>query len=121
MSVEPAAGPHNRSEPARFLPTTTETSASDRVLRRSIGVAFGGGVALVVLLAFVAGSLLRLIRLDAYVLGDREAHWAYDAWSLFHGRPLPGIEQIPDTAPLFLIVESLSFFLFGVMGRRRSR
>ena len=115
MSAERAAGPHDRSEPARrFLPDSGEDTPAEHVLKRPVHFGIAGRVTLVLLGAIVAGVLLRLVRLDAYVLGDKEAEWAYDAWSLFHGRPLPGTDQIPDTAPLFLIVEALSFFLFGV-------
>lgn len=114
MSAERAAGPHKSSEPARFSPDEADNQMSDHILQRPLRIALGGGVALVVTLALIAGALLRLIRLDAYVLGEHEANWAYDAWSLFQGRPLPGSGQVPDTSPLFLIVEALSFFLFGV-------
>lgn len=115
MSAERAADPHDRSEPARrFLPDAGEDTPAEHVLRRPVSLALAGRITLVLLLTMLAGVLLRLVRLDAYVLGDKEAEWAYDAWSLFHGRPLPGLDQIPDTAPLFLIVEALSFFLFGV-------
>lgn len=56
----------------------------------------------------------RLFRLDTYLLNVREAHWAYDAWNMYFGRPLPMGEQLPESAPFMLAWNALSFFLFGV-------
>lgn len=91
------------------------TSELDQdVLQRPLSWPVRGWTVLPTVAVVIIAMMLRLLDLDAYVLGQDEAHWAYDAWSLSHGRPLPGTEQIPDTSPLFLLVEAFSFFLFGV-------
>jgi len=114
VTARDAAGtpPHRRS------PLIGEAGADDSqatdVLQRRIALGVAGWAGVVTAVAVLAGMLLRLVRLDAYVLGQGEAEWAYDAWSLFHGRPLPALQQIPDTSPLFLLVEAFGFFVFGV-------
>lgn len=71
---------------------------------------FGIAAAVTLLVAF----LVRFIRLDAYLLNAREANWAYDAWSMFYGRPLPVGERLPDASPFMLVWNSVPFYLFGV-------
>lgn len=86
------------------------TSLLDRpIANLSIGW-FAIATAVILLGAF----LLRFLLLDAYTLTQRESAWAYSAWSFYVGEPMPGGESLPLTAPLFLILEALSFFLFGV-------
>ncbi|HEV2073239.1 MAG TPA: 6-bladed beta-propeller [Thermomicrobiales bacterium] len=114
MRAERAAGSVDSPESPHDTAEQVTSEPPDPVLHRRLMFPLGGGVTLLILGAFVAALLLRLVRLDAYVLGDKEASWAYDAWSLFRGRPLPGTEQIPDTAPLLLVTEAFTFFLFGV-------
>jgi len=70
------------------------------------------GVAFVVVAA--VGFCLRFVRLDAYVLTQREGAWAYSAWSLFNGKPLPAGQELPDISPLLLLLQSGTYFLFGV-------
>lgn len=67
------------------------------------------GIGIVLVAAFV-----RLFRLDTYLLNAREANWAYDAFSLFYGRPLPAGQSLPESGPFMLIWNALTFFLFGV-------
>ncbi|MDP9363873.1 MAG: glycosyltransferase family 39 protein, partial [Chloroflexota bacterium] len=79
------------------------------------GLALGAlSWATAIALAAVAVALaLRLAGLDVRALGPDEASRAYDAWILYQGRPpLPG-ERLPETGPLFLLLQSLAFFLFG--------
>ncbi|MBA2776842.1 MAG: hypothetical protein H0U31_08960 [Chloroflexia bacterium] len=57
---------------------------------------------------------LRFAQLDAYVLSQREGAWAYSAWSLYTGKPLPAGQELPDISPLFLLLQSGIYFLFGV-------
>lgn len=71
---------------------------------------FGIAAALTLLVAF----LVRFIRLDEYLLNAREANWAYDAWSMFYGRPLPVGERLPESSPFMLVWNSIPFYLFGV-------
>lgn len=62
----------------------------------------------------VIASFARLFRLDTYLLNVREANWAYDAFSLFYGRPLPIGQELPDSSPFMIVWNAISFFLFGV-------
>ncbi len=71
---------------------------------------FGLAALGMVLVAFI----VRFTQLDTYVLNAREANWAYDAWSMFYGRPLPIGQQLPDASPFMLIWNSVPFYLFGV-------
>ena len=71
---------------------------------------FGVSALAVIIVAFLA----RFVRLDTYLLNEREANWAYDAWSMFYGRPLPIGQQLPDSGPFMLIWNSVPFYLFGV-------
>ncbi len=62
----------------------------------------------------IGGVVLRVARLDVYALALPEARWAYNAYALFTGQPLPNGEVLPTTAPFFLLLEAFAFFLFGV-------
>lgn len=111
MSAERAA------DPPSFTPdsvTTPQPSVSETLMRRPVSLAFAGGATLIVAVVVLVAILLRLINLDAYVLSRGEAEWSYQGWALFKGHPLPGTEGLPETSPLFLILEALSFFIFGV-------
>src|SRR5688500_15412372 len=113
VTARDAAGtPDNRHTDYSQAPVTPERLAADP-LHRGITVCAVGWAGILTVGVVLVAALLRLVQLDVYVLGQGEAEWAYDAWSLFHGRPLPAGEQIPDTAPLFTLVESLAFFMFG--------
>jgi uncharacterized protein (TIGR03663 family) len=70
------------------------------------------GVLAVVVLAIAAA--IRFVNLDAYALTTREGEWAYDAWALFTGKPLPAGQDLPVVSPLFLLLQATTFFLFGV-------
>jgi DNA-binding beta-propeller fold protein YncE/4-amino-4-deoxy-L-arabinose transferase-like glycosyltransferase len=86
---------------------------NDEVLQVPVRNPFAGyalAVGVILLVAF----LLRILRLDAYMLGESEGGWAYDGWSIFHGRPVPGSGGLPDVAPLFQLATAISFALFGV-------
>lgn len=56
---------------------------------------------------------LRFVRLDVYAMGVNEARRSFFAFSLMQGNPLLPGESLPDTAPLFLLLQSLGLFLFG--------
>jgi uncharacterized protein (TIGR03663 family) len=67
----------------------------------------------IVVAAIAVAAALRLAGLDALALGREEASRSFDAWLLYQGRPpLPG-ERLPETAPFFVLLQALSFFLFG--------
>lgn len=84
------------------------------VLDRPVAIASIGWFAIACVVTLSAAFLLRFILLDAYTLTQRESAWAYDAWSFYLGKPLPNGEPLPVIAPVFLILEALVFFLFGV-------
>ncbi len=67
------------------------------------------GWAVAALVAFT----LRFAKLDAFALGPGEAHRAYDAFSLYIGRPGAPGNDLPTVAPLTLLLQALAFFLFG--------
>lgn len=70
----------------------------------------GISAAVIVLIA----AFVRLFRLDTYLLNARESMWAYDAFSLYNGRPLPIGQELPESGPFMLVWNAVSFFLFGV-------
>lgn len=84
---------------------------SRSVLDRSISIPGWFGLSSILIL--VVAAFMRLFRLDVYLLNAREANWAYDAWSMYYGRPLPIGQELPDSGPFMLIWNSLAFFLFG--------
>ena len=65
-------------------------------------------------IVFLAAIALRFTQLDTYVMTQREGEWAYDAWSLYTGKPLPAGQELPMVSPLYLLLQSAMFFLFGV-------
>jgi uncharacterized protein (TIGR03663 family) len=65
-------------------------------------------------IAIAIATLLRFVQLDAYVLTQREGSWAYEAWSLYTGKPLPTGHSLPEVSPLFLLLQTAMYFLFGV-------
>ena len=71
---------------------------------------FGIWSAVIVIIAVA----LRFADLDAYVLSQREGSWAYDAWILYTGRPMPAGQSLPVISPLFSLLQIAMFFLFGV-------
>lgn len=72
------------------------------------------GLALLVVVTALVAFLIRITRLDAYLLTAREGHWASNAWSIYTGRPLPASQELPNYAPLYQLSNAVSFFLFGV-------
>lgn len=100
----------------------TETPAHDAtvhedrhgVLDRRVNLSAAGWLGVFGALGLLAAFALRFIRLDAIALSAREGEWAYDAWSFYTGKPLPGGEELPIVGPLFLVLEAVVFFLFGV-------
>lgn len=107
------------TENAQRSPGPRDTSVerarvSTSVLDRPVAHLSIGWFAIASAVTLMGAFLLRYIQLDAYTLTQREGAWAYNAWSFYVGKPLPGGESLPMTAPLFLILESFMFFLFGV-------
>lgn len=105
-------------DPGGDAPTPEQLTAvrsaelNDDVLQarlRSPFTPFGLAVGVILLVAV----LLRVLKLDAYLLGDSEGAWAYDGWSVFNGRPVPGSGGLPDMAPFLQLANAVSFTLFG--------
>lgn len=65
-------------------------------------------------IVFLAAIGLRFTQLDTYVMTQREGEWAYDAWSLYTGKPLPAGQELPIVSPLYLLLQTAIFFMFGV-------
>ena len=64
-------------------------------------------------IVFVAGTALRLVQLGHHVLSAKEARIADDAYRFFDGQTAGPGYTIANTGPTALLVEALSFFLFG--------
>ncbi len=107
MDTGVAVPEHDRPTPTR------SASLNDEVLLarlRSPFTPFGLAVAVILL----AALLLRILKLDVYLLGDSEGGWAYDGWSIFNGRPVLGGGGLPEVAPFLQLANAVSFALFGV-------
>lgn len=105
------AGEHHHLDDRSGDPVLT--GAGPSVLDRSLNLAavtwetIAWGVILLTALA------LRLTQLNGWALSPGEAERAYAAWELFHGAAGPGGAALPETAPLFLLLQALALFLFG--------
>lgn len=100
---------------AARVPSPTERERDPgTLLDRPIAFASVGWFGIATIVTLATAFLLRFVLLNAYTLTREEAEWAYDAWSFYVGKPLPGGESLPLVGPLFVILESFVFFLFGV-------
>ncbi|MEJ7838896.1 MAG: hypothetical protein WKF81_08775, partial [Thermomicrobiales bacterium] len=77
---------------------------------------FGRNTAWVIVIAIglIAAVLFRIAQLDAYALTQREAAWAYNGFTIYVGKSMTGAPDVPAFSPLFMMLESFAFFLFGV-------
>jgi sugar lactone lactonase YvrE/predicted membrane-bound mannosyltransferase len=91
--------------PSSFSPTS--------LLERSVSIA-NPGWAIVAFVGLAAAALFRIVQLDIYALTQREAAWAYQSMAIYFGRSMPGAPAVPEVSPLFMLLEALSYFLFGV-------
>lgn len=73
-----------------------------------------GILGLITVLIAVYTVLTRILKLDVYLLGAREARWAFDSYSLYYGQPLPVGQSLPDSGPFVLVWNTIPFYLFGV-------
>ncbi|MDQ4100298.1 MAG: hypothetical protein M3121_07345, partial [Chloroflexota bacterium] len=94
--------------------STTWRTSEASVLDRGLNISTLSWWSVLLLGVILTALVLRFAALNTYALSAREASWAYHAFALFRGQPLPGGDEIPTTAPLFLILEGFAFFLFGV-------
>ena len=82
-------------------------------LDRTIDLGVVTWVTILALLAGIGAVALRLTDLDVWALSPSEAKHAYEAFALYQGRSLEPGADLPETAPLLLILQALGFFLFG--------
>ncbi len=89
--------------------------AGDRgtFLDRTINLGAISWVSILALIAGVGAVALRLTDLDVWALSPDEAKRAYEAFALYQGRSLEPGAELPETAPLLLILQAFGFFLFG--------
>jgi DNA-binding beta-propeller fold protein YncE len=107
----PAAMPqHVVAAAAPPLPEPAANAALDRAIEVH-GLSWWAPAWAVALVAAVA---LRLGDLDRWALSTIEGQAAFDAWRMYTGNPGVAGDVLPDTRPFPLLLEALSFFLFGV-------
>jgi len=87
---------------------------SNEILDRRVNLIGAGWFGVFGTLTLLIAFGLRFIGLDSITLSQRESEWAYDAWSFYRGKPIPGGEDLPLVGPLLLVLEAITFFLFGV-------
>jgi sugar lactone lactonase YvrE/predicted membrane-bound mannosyltransferase len=97
------------AKPAPVPNVATSTSLLDRTVSIANPV-----WAIVAFLGLLAAGLFRIVQLDIYALTQREAVWAYQSMAIYVGRSMPGAPDVPEVSPLFMLLETLSYFLFGV-------
>src|SRR4051812_31840182 len=96
------------------METNIEHATAVDPLDRVIDLAAVRWATFVAFLALLVGSVLRLIQLDIHALSSAEAAWAYDSYLFFRGQSPAAGEHLATTAPVALISQAFSFFLFGV-------
>jgi uncharacterized protein (TIGR03663 family) len=62
---------------------------------------------------FAVAAAVRLLHLDRFALSQGEAILAFDGYNLYSGAPLDPGQTLPVTQPLLILLEAMSFFLFG--------
>ncbi len=124
MTAPDAAELHQRA-----APETGNAAVSDSISRSDVDVADGGsnrGVldrqlnisgagwfGLLVTIGIIVAIAMRLTQLGIYAMAQEEARWAFQSWSLYLGHDLPNDGTISTTSPVFLVLQSIMFFLFG--------
>ncbi len=91
----------------------TYVSPTPGLLDRTINLSGISLYSVAWLLIAIIAVTLRLIHLDRFALSPSEAMLAFDGWNLYSGAPLDPGQSLPSTQPLIVLLESLSFFLFG--------
>ncbi|MDQ3694754.1 MAG: 6-bladed beta-propeller [Chloroflexota bacterium] len=83
------------------------------ILDRSLNLAAVTWETVAWIVVLVVALALRLVQLDGWALAPDEASHAYNAWLLVRGEPAPAGDLLPETGPLLLIAQAMTFFLFG--------
>lgn len=97
-----------------FDPEYRGHDSSNDLLDRRVQPFAAGWLGVFFAASLLVAFALRFVSLDAFTFSQREGEWAYEAWSFYKGKPLPGGDDLPLVGPLFLILEGIVFFLFGV-------
>jgi uncharacterized protein (TIGR03663 family) len=100
--------------PASHRAVATAPVPRDSALDRALDLTAVSWWTVAWLVVGLTAIALRLVLLDVYALDPGEARRSYFAFALVQGNPLLPGESLPDTAPLFLLLQSLAIFLFGV-------
>lgn len=90
-----------------------EPGASGSILDRSLNLAAVTWETIAWAGILLVALALRLVQLDGVALSPAEASHAYQAWSLVRGDGAAGGEPSLQMAPLFLLLQALTLFLFG--------
>lgn len=83
-------------------------------LDHRIAISAQGWFGLVSAIAVIVAIALRFTQLDIYTLTQTEGRWAYQSWALFLGKDMPSGDELSTVSPVFLVLQALTFFLFGV-------
>ncbi|MGI8486586.1 MAG: SMP-30/gluconolactonase/LRE family protein [Thermomicrobiales bacterium] len=124
MTARDAAEPHEQADPEpENVPKAAPLQSAVRVrsdldagrgsLDRRLDVSGAGWYGLLIVIGLVVALAMRFTQLNIYTMTQGEAQWAYDSWSLYLGHNLPNGGALPTVAPVFLLLQSLAFFLFG--------
>jgi uncharacterized protein (TIGR03663 family) len=87
----------------------SQPSALDRTI--DLSAIRWSAVAWAVVLVVAIG--LRFGQLDRFALSPSEGEHAYDAWVFYRGGNTDPGQTLPNTSPVFLILQAFSYFLFG--------
>lgn len=124
MTARDAAEQHVQADPElENIPTAAPLQSADRVRRdvdtgrgsldQRLDVSGAGWYGLLLVIGLLAAVAMRFTQLNIYTMAQGEAQWAYESWSLYLGHKLPNGGAMPTVAPVFLLLQSLAFFLFG--------
>src|SRR5215211_7497375 len=91
----------------------TEQLDRPALLDRSIDLTVISWAAIGWVIVLATAISIRVFNLDAWALSPDEAHRAFDSWSLYRGAASDPGRDISNTAPLFTLLQSFAFFLFG--------
>ena len=124
MTARDAAEQHELADPElENVPTAAPLQPADRVRRdldagrgsldRRLDVSGAGWYGVLIVIGLLVALAMRFTQLNIYTMAQGEAQWAYESWSLYLGHKLPNNGALPTVAPVFLLLQSLAFFLFG--------
>lgn len=106
-------GVTGRSRPVQGPDDLSAEPGRDPLTRR-LDLGSTGWFGPLIFFSLLVALSMRFIQLNIYTLAQREAQWAYESWTLYLGKQLPNSADLPTVSPVFLLLQSLSYFLFGV-------